>query len=53
VFEVDDLDAERRALEGRGVRFHERVGEVSGYARFASFDDPDGNTVQILEYLPR
>ncbi|MEX0832757.1 MAG: VOC family protein [Actinomycetota bacterium] len=51
VFEVADLDAERRMLEGRGVRFHERVGEVAGYARFASFDDPDGNTVQILEYL--
>jgi hypothetical protein len=25
-------------------------GDVSGYARFASFKDPDGNTVQIIEY---
>jgi predicted enzyme related to lactoylglutathione lyase len=53
VFEVDDLDEARRTLEGRGVRFHEHVGEVPGYARFASFPDPDGNTVQIIEYAKR
>jgi hypothetical protein len=23
---------------------------VAGYARFASFLDPEGNTVQIIEY---
>jgi predicted enzyme related to lactoylglutathione lyase len=50
VFAVDDLDKARLVLEQRGVRFHERVGEVSGYARFASFSDPDGNTVQVIEY---
>lgn len=51
VFEVDDLDAARHGLEERGVRFDEHIGEVAGYARFASFPDPDGNTVQIIEYL--
>jgi catechol 2,3-dioxygenase-like lactoylglutathione lyase family enzyme len=51
VFEVTDLDAARRGLEEKGVRFDEHVGEVAGYARFASFPDPDGNTVQIIEYL--
>ena len=50
VFEVDDLDGARRALEERGVRFEDHVGEVPGYARFASFSDPDGNQVQIIEY---
>jgi predicted enzyme related to lactoylglutathione lyase len=50
VFEVEDLDSARRRLEGRGVRFHERGGEVPGFARFASFSDPDGNTVQLIEY---
>lgn len=51
VFEVEDLDAVRRTLEARGVTFHEHVGEVEGYARFASFSDPDGNVVQIIQYI--
>jgi predicted enzyme related to lactoylglutathione lyase len=51
VFSVDDLDRARLTLEGRGARFHERGGEVPGYARFASLSDPDGNTVQLIEYV--
>jgi catechol 2,3-dioxygenase-like lactoylglutathione lyase family enzyme len=53
VFEVPDLDEARLTLEGRGVRFHDHAGEVAGYARFASFPDPDGNTVQVIEYARR
>lgn len=49
VFEVADLDATRRELEGRGARFEE-AGEVEGYARFASLRDPDDNLLQIIEY---
>ena len=49
VFSVDDLDRARTVLSERGVQFgHE--GDVEGYARFASFQDPDGNTVQLIEY---
>jgi catechol 2,3-dioxygenase-like lactoylglutathione lyase family enzyme len=49
VFSVEDLEAAMGTLAARGVRFvHE--GEVAGYARFASFPDPDGNTVQLIEY---
>jgi catechol 2,3-dioxygenase len=49
VFSVADLDRARAVLGERGVRFgHE--GDVEGYARFASFQDPDGNTVQLIEY---
>lgn len=49
VFSVDDLDRARSVLSERGVAFgHE--GDVEGYARFASFEDPDGNTVQLIEY---
>lgn len=49
VFAVADLDRARAVLSERGVRFgHE--GDVEGYARFASFEDPDGNTVQLIEY---
>jgi len=51
VFEVDDLDAARAALEEKGVELLDHMGEVEGYARFASFLDPDGNTVQVIEYL--
>jgi lactoylglutathione lyase len=49
VFSVDDLERAMATLRERGVEFgHE--GDVEGYARFASFADPDGNTVQIIEY---
>jgi catechol 2,3-dioxygenase-like lactoylglutathione lyase family enzyme len=50
VLRVDDLDEARWALEGRGAVFDAYVGEVAGYARFATFRDPDGNPVQIIEY---
>lgn len=49
VFGVDDLDAARVALEGRGIAF-EHAGEVEGYARYATFRDPDGNGLQLIEY---
>jgi CreA protein len=52
VFRVDDLDAARASLEARGAEFEEHIGEVEGFARFASFRDPDGNAVQIIEYVP-
>jgi catechol 2,3-dioxygenase-like lactoylglutathione lyase family enzyme len=51
VLRVDDLDLARAGLEGRGVRFDEHVGEVEGRARFASFEDPDGNRLQLIEYV--
>ena len=51
VFEVDDLDATRFAMEMRGAVFDEHVGEVEGQARFASFTDPDGNRLQLIEYF--
>ncbi|MGH2740406.1 MAG: VOC family protein [Actinomycetota bacterium] len=50
VFRVQDLDATRSSLEANGVAFEQHVGEVEGYARFATFLDPDGNQVQIIEY---
>ena len=50
VFVVEDLDLAKTALEGRGVTFEDHLGEVPGYARYASFEDPDGNAMQIIEY---
>ncbi len=49
VFSVDDLDGAIAALSEKGVRA-EHQGDVRGYARFASFLDPDGNTFQLIEY---
>lgn len=52
VFAVGDLNRAKTDLSSRGVTFvHE--GDVEGYARFASFLDPDGNTVQLIEYASR
>jgi hypothetical protein len=49
VFEVQDLGDATAMLGARGVAVvHE--GEVEGFARFCSFLDPDGNTVQLIEY---
>ena len=50
VLRVEDLDAARAHLEGQGVVFDAHVGEVEGFARFATFRDPDANPVQLIEY---
>lgn len=49
VFEVDDLDAAMAMLRGRGVSFDERIADVPGFGRFASFSDPDGNVLQLFQ----
>jgi predicted enzyme related to lactoylglutathione lyase len=50
VFLVEDLDLARAWLEERGVVFDAHLGEVPGLARYASFEDPDGNSMQLIEY---
>lgn len=51
VFRVGDLEAARWALEQRGVAFDGHEAEVPGFARFATFHDPDRNPLQLIEYL--
>jgi catechol 2,3-dioxygenase-like lactoylglutathione lyase family enzyme len=51
VLRVHDLDAARMVLRGRGALLDEHVGEVEGFARFATVRDPDGNPVQLIEYV--
>jgi len=50
VFEVRDLDLAKASLEEAGVAFDAHLGEVPGLARYASFEDPDGNSMQLIEY---
>jgi predicted enzyme related to lactoylglutathione lyase len=51
VFRVTDLDATKAGLEERGVAFDGHLGEVPGVGRYASFSDPDGNALQLFEYV--
>jgi predicted enzyme related to lactoylglutathione lyase len=51
VFAVEDLDLARASLQERGIAFEDHLGEVPGYARYASFADPDGNSMQLIEYV--
>jgi catechol 2,3-dioxygenase-like lactoylglutathione lyase family enzyme len=50
VFRVEDLDAATWALRQRGVVFDGHEAEVPGIGRFATFHDPDGNPIQLIEY---
>lgn len=51
VFRVADLDAATMVLAARGAPVDDHVGEVEGLARFATVRDPDGNPVQLIEYV--
>jgi catechol 2,3-dioxygenase len=51
VFRVSDLDEARWSLRQRGVVFDGHESEVPGFARFTTFHDPDGNPIQLIEYL--
>ena len=49
-FEVDDVDAETKRLKSKGVEFIEEPNSP-GQVRIATFKDPEGNYVQILQFL--
>jgi catechol 2,3-dioxygenase-like lactoylglutathione lyase family enzyme len=50
VFRVEDLDEATSSLRQRGVVFDGHESEVPGVGRFATFHDPDGNPLQLIEY---
>jgi len=52
VFQVDDLEAARWALEHRGASFDPHVGEVARYARFATFRDQTGTPSRSSDTRP-
>ena len=51
VLRVDDLDEARARLAALGVAFDAFVGEVEGFARFATFRDPDDNRLELVAML--
>jgi catechol 2,3-dioxygenase-like lactoylglutathione lyase family enzyme len=50
VLEVDDIEAVRAELEGRGVKFIGGVFEY-GAVKLAAFEDLNGNVLQIYQHV--
>jgi predicted enzyme related to lactoylglutathione lyase len=51
-FMVDDLAAEQARLEAQGVAFLRTAGREWWGGVISTFQDPDGNYCQIIEYKP-
>lgn len=51
-FMVEDLAAEQARLEAKGVTFLRTAGREWWGGVISTFQDPDGNYVQIIEYKP-
>ncbi len=50
VLEVDDLKAASAELKRKGVRFRGPVVRLGSFGSIASFEDPDGNLLQLFQY---
>ena len=50
IIQVERVDDARRELEGKGVRFEGATETVPGIGKFATFRDPDGNRIALLDY---
>src|ERR1700751_676450 len=51
VLQVTDIDAERKRLEARGVKFEGKTEEVPGIVKLATFRDPSANRLQLAQSL--
>lgn len=51
VFGVKDIDAARKNIESRGVRFDGKTMTIEGMVRLATFFDEDGNTFMFSQSL--
>ncbi len=51
-FFVDDVAAEQARIEGHGVKFCRTAGREYWGGIISTFNDPDGNFVQIIEFRP-
>ena len=50
---VEDVDATRKLLETRGVKFTGETVVVPDKVKLAEFSDPDGNRIRLAERLGR
>ncbi len=53
VLGVQDLDRVQEELSARGVKFEEKIEEIPGVVRIATFQDPFGNRLQLAQSLLR
>lgn len=51
VLRVDDLARAQEDLGRKGVKFEGQVEEIPGVVRIATFRDPDGNRLQLIQVL--
>jgi CreA protein len=51
VLKVDDIQAERKRLENKGVKFEGKTEEIPGVVKLATFRDPSGNRLQLAQQL--
>ncbi|MFY9610677.1 MAG: VOC family protein [Blastocatellia bacterium] len=51
VLRVDDLARAREDLKKKDVKFEGSVEEIPGVVRIATFRDPDGNRLQLVQVL--
>jgi predicted enzyme related to lactoylglutathione lyase len=51
VLRVDDIQAERKRLETKGVKFEGKTEEIPGVVKLATFRDPSGNRLQLAQPL--
>ncbi|MGH2609565.1 MAG: VOC family protein [Tepidiformaceae bacterium] len=49
---VDDINSAQAELEGRGVSFFRNKGVEYWGGIISSFEDPDGNYVQLIQFDP-
>jgi predicted enzyme related to lactoylglutathione lyase len=49
-FFVEDLAAEQKRLEGKGVNFIRSAGKEEWGGVISTFTDPDGNYCQLIEF---
>lgn len=49
---ITGLDAEQERLEAAGVKFLRRKGLEYWGGVISTFEDPDGNRIQLMEYHP-
>ena len=49
---VDDLAAEQSRLEALGVKFSRTAGKEFWGGLISTFNDPDGNILQLVQFTP-